>query len=216
MTTATLKQNTLPIYLPSILLIWFSLIAGLSFNQFFITGHGEPPVYLLITAVISISTFSIAYWRLVQFRDFVLNIDMRLLIMLHSWRTLGLGFIMLYSIGELPALFAFLAGFGDAIVAVGAVFLTYAMFTKKDGVSKKWVKRWNTFGLLDFVIAISIGVLQRTDALLFQANGINSDLMSQFPFVLIPGFLVQIFTLTHIIIYLQLKNKHQNQSLIRF
>lgn len=216
MTTAALKQNTQSIYLPATLLAWFSLITLLSLNQFFLSEPGEPPVNLLFTAVISVGIFFIAYWQIIQFRDFVLNIDMRLLIILHSWRTLGLGFIMLYSIGELPALFAFLAGFGDAIVAVGAVFLTYAMFTRKEGVSKKWVKRWNTFGLLDFVIAVSIGVLQRTDAILFQANGINSDLLSQFPFVLIPGFLVQMFTLTHIIIYLQLKNKHQNQSLIRF
>lgn len=135
--------------------------------------------------------------------------------MLHSWRTLGVGFILLYYVSELPALFSFLAGFGDALVAIGAVFLAYAMFTNKNGVSKKTVWRWNTFGLLDFVVAISIGVLTRTDAILFQTNGVSSDLMAQFPFVLVPAFLVQIFTLTHIIIYLQLKNKYQNQNIIR-
>ncbi|GMR16055.1 MAG: hypothetical protein BMS9Abin31_0359 [Gammaproteobacteria bacterium] len=216
MTTAALKHNNLPLLLPVTLLLWFLLILGLSMKQFFITEQGVPPFNLLMTGGISLSAFFIAYWLIPQFRDYVLNIDMRLLILLHSWRTLGLGFIMLYYVGELPALFSFLAGFGDAIVAFSAVFLTYAMFTNKKGVSKKTVWRWNTFGLLDFIIAVGIGVLTRTDAILFQSNGISSDLMTQFPLALVPAFLVQIFTLSHIIIYLQLKNKHQNRNTIRF
>ena len=210
MTTTALKHNNQAMYLPTILLIWFLLIVGLSLNQFFITEKGAPPLNLLMTGGIPLSVFFITYWRMPTFRNYVLNIDMRLLILLHSWRMLGVGFILLYYVGELPALFSFLAGIGDAIVAISAVFLTYAMFTNKKGVSTKAVFRWNTFGLLDFVIALSVGILTRTDGILFQANNVSSDLMTQFPFVLVPAFLVQVFTLTHIIIYLQLKNKYQN------
>ena len=81
------------------------------------------------------------------------------------------------------------------------------MFLDNNRVSRKWVFRWNSFGLLDFIVAVSVGVLTRQGALLVPASGLNSDLMAQFPFVLIPAFLVQVFTLTHIIIYLQLRNK---------
>lgn len=215
MTTHALKQNHQAEILPT-LLTWFLLIVGLSLNQFFITAQGEAPLNLLMTGAISIGLFYLAYFKMPQFRTYVLNIDMRLLIMLHSWRTLGLGFILLYYVGELPALFAFPAGIGDAMVAVGAVFLTYSLFTNKNGVSKKLIWRWNTFATLDFIVAVSLGVLTRTDALLFQANAASSDLMTAFPFVLIPAFLVQMFAITHIIIYLQLMNNYKDQSVIRY
>ena len=38
--------------------------------------------------------------------------------------------------------------------------------------------------------------------------------MTVFPFVLIPGFLVQVFAITHIIIYLQLHNTHRKEKFI--
>ena len=196
------------------LMLWFLLIVGLSLNQVFIPQKGEPPFYLLLSAIISMGLFFSAYSFIPRFRDYVLNLDMRFLILLHTWRMLGMGFVMLYLFDELPPLFAFLAGFGDAATAIAAVFLAYALFTYTQGVSKKWISRWNTFGLLDFVIAVSVGVLTQTDAVLFAANGIDSDLMTVYPFVLIPGFLVQVFTITHIIIYLQLKNNHHTQELI--
>lgn len=215
MTTEILKHDHQAEILPT-LLTWFFLIAGLSLNRFFITEQGELPLNLLMSAVISIGLFYLAYFQMPKFRSFVLNLDMRLLIMLHSWRTLGLGFIFLYYVGELPALFAFPAGLGDAMVAVGAVFLTYSLFTNSKGVSKKTVWRWNTFAVLDFVVAVSLGVLTRTDALLFQPGTVSSDAMTTFPFVLVPAFLVQIFAITHIIIYLQLMNNYKDQNVIRF
>lgn len=216
MTTATIKHNKHSYRLPMILLAWFLLIVGLSINQFFIPEQGIPPFNLLSTGAISLSLFFLAYWKLPQFREYIFNIDMRLLIMLHSWRTLGLSFIFLYYVEKLPTLFSFLAGFGDAIVAVSAVFLAYRMFTNKNGTAKKTIKAWNTFGIIDFIIAVSIGVLTQTDAFLYNVNGVNSDLMTQFPFVLVPAFLVQLFMLTHIIIYLQLKNKYSSNSTIHF
>lgn len=195
-----------------ILLVWFFLVLTLSLNQGFIPTQGETPLNILLSIAISLGLFFIAYLRISTFKDYVLRIDMRFLIMLHSWRMLGIGFVMLYMLNKLPPLFAFLAGFGDAATAIAAVFVAYALFTKRQGVSKKLIWRWNTFGLVDFVIALTVGILTQTDAILFSSNGVSSDLMVTFPFALIPGFLVQVFTITHIIIYLQLKNNHQDKQ----
>lgn len=196
------------------LLVWLSLILALSLNQAFIPVRGEPPQNILLSVIASLSLFTLAYRLMPAFREYVLNIDMRFLIMLHSWRMLGMGFVMLYMFDKLPPLFAILAGVGDAATAIAAVFLAYALFTKRQGVSKSLVWRWNTFGLLDFIVAVSVGILTQTDAILFAANGVSSDMMVAFPLVIIPGFLVQVFTLTHIIIYLQLHNTHQNNKVI--
>ena len=210
--TATLYTKHKPISI--IILMWFMLILALSLNDIFIPPTGESPVNILLSAAISVGFFMLAYWRITTFREYVLNIDMRFLIMLHSWRMIGMGFVMLYLFDILPPLFAFLAGFGDAATAIAAVFLAYALFTNTQGVSKRLIWRWNTFGLLDFVIAVSVRILTQTDAILFAANGVSSDLMTAFPFVLIPGFLVQLLTITHIFIYLQLHNNYKHQKFI--
>ncbi|MFW2371616.1 MAG: hypothetical protein ACN4GM_00725 [Gammaproteobacteria bacterium] len=198
-----------------VLLTWLSLIVVLGLNEVFVTAAGEPPLAILISMATSISLFSIAYLSFPAVRDYVLKLDMRFLIMLHSWRMLGMAFIMLHLFGHLPSLFAYLAGLGDALTAILAVFLAYSLVKAGEGVSKKTIWRWNTFGLVDFIIAVSVGILTRTDAILAPATGVNSDIMTVFPFVIIPGFLVQLFTLTHIIIYLQLKNNHRHDSQVK-
>lgn len=198
-----------------VLLTWFGLVFALSLNDFFVPPPGEPPLNLLLMALLAIGIFFTAYYTLDRFRDYVLNLDMRLLIMIHSWRTLGLGFVMLYLFDRLPALFALTAGLGDALAAIGAVFLAYALFQRPETVSRKWIWRWNAFGLLDFILAVSLGIMTRSGGLLMQADTVNSDIMTQLPFIIIPGFLVQVFTLTHIIIFLQLKQQRSDLSVSR-
>lgn len=189
-----------------ILLAWFGLILGLSLNGTFMPAAGEPPRLLLFTGLVSLGLFALAWRSLPALRSYLLSLDLRLLILLHGTRTLGLGFIMLYMVDELPMLFAMLAGFGDAIAALGAIVLAYLLFTRKSGVPIRLIRSWNTFGVVDFIVAVSIGVLTRENAILASGNSVNSDLMSAFPFALIPAFLVQVFLLTHIIIYLQLRH----------
>ena len=209
------QQDQQHLFIGILLLTWLTAIIGLSLNEAFVSGPGKAPLAILVSFAVTFTVFSVAYVGLPTFRSYVLNLDMRFLIMLHSWRMLGMGFVMLHLFDQLPGLFAYLAGLGDSLTAVMAVFLAYALFNNKQGVSKNWVRRWNTFGMVDFIVAVSIGILTRTDAMLAPANGMNSDLMTVFPFVIIPGFLVQVFALTHIIIYLQLKNNHEHEETIK-
>jgi hypothetical protein len=222
MTSATtrLDHSTTPLrqkphhFIALFLFAWLCLIALLGYNEFFIPDTGQPPIMLLVSGVASLLLFTLAYRYSHFFRDYVLNLDMRLLVMLHGFRTLGMGFVMLYSIGKLPAIFALPAGFGDAIAAVWAIIIAYHWFTRPHGLKRKTLLRWNHFGLLDFMFALSLGVLSQTNGMLQFVDAPSSDLMVVFPFVLIPGFLVQVFFITHIIIYLQLRNNWKNQDTI--
>ena len=140
-----------------VLLLWFALIMVLSINGVFISEPGTVPVNILLSFVTSLGIFTLCYRVVAGFRLYVLGLDMRLLILLHSWRMLGLGFIMLYTQDSLPALFAYVAGFGDALTAIFASVLAYAFFIRPASVSRQMLWRWNSFGLLDFVLAVSIG-----------------------------------------------------------
>jgi len=213
--TITRVQDKRHLRIGFVLLGWFAIISALGMNNVFVSRPGEAPLAILVSFVLTLVLFTVAYTSVPAFREYILKLDMRFLIMLHSWRMLGMGFIMLYLFDQLPALFAYLAGLGDALAAMGAVVLAYAMFTNINGVSKHWIWRWNTFGLLDFIVAVTVGILTRSGAPLAPATGVNSDLMTTFPFVIIPAFLVQVFALMHIIIYLQLQTNHKQHERIK-
>ncbi len=217
-TTATLPpvERNQHAIIGLILLAWFGIVLGLSLSGTFVPPTGELPLNLLLSGLLTLGLFTLAYRTLPVFRAYVLNLDMRLLILLHSWRMLGLGFVMLYVVDQLPMLFAYLAGFGDALAAIGAIVVGYLLFIRRAGVSVKLISRWNTFGLVDFIIAVSVGVMTQTKGILASTTGVDSDLMTVFPFVIIPAFLVQVFTLTHIIIYLQLNYTWKGKSHVQF
>ncbi len=201
-------------YTAVVLFLWFSLIVVLGQNGFFIPEAGQPPAMLLVSGAVVLALFTLAYRYHASFRSYVLNLDMRLLVMMHGTRTLGLGFIMLYSIGQLPAFFSLMAGFGDAITAIWAVGMSYYWFTHRQGLSRKMLLRWNHFGLIDFILALGIGALSQTGGLFHIAGGPSNDLVVMMPIVLVPGFLVQVLVITHIIIYLQLHNNWKGQDMI--
>lgn len=210
------SSHSAHLYTILVLLVWFGMIAVLGINGFFITETGQPPLMLLVTGVVSLLLFTVGYRSITAFRSYILNLDMRLLLMLHGFRTLGLGFVMLYSIAQLPAIFALSAGFGDAITAVWAIIIAYYWWAHAHGLNKKTLLRWNHFGLADFVLALGLGVLSRSNGLLQFTGSPSSDLMMTFPFVVIPGYLVQVLVITHIIIYLQLRNNWKDQAVIKY
>jgi len=217
-TIAVKRENALDkrhLITGGIIMSWLTLIVSLGINGAYSVESGQPPIILILSFISTYSIFTILYLGSSAVREYLLSLDMRFLIMLNSWRMIGIGFIMLNMFDHLPALFAYVAGIGDAMTAVAAVFLAFNLMKRKEGVAKSVIIRWNTFGLADFIIAVSLGLLTRTDALLAPGNGVNSDLMIAFPMVIIPGFLVQLLSLSHIIIFLQLRNNHKNETYVK-
>lgn len=196
------------------LALWFMLILYLTLTGAFETPAGQSPLGILAAILLPQAIFLAAYLASKSFRNYVLQIDMRALILLHAWRTLGIGFLMLYTVGQLPMLFAFPAGIGDAMAAWVATFIGIAFFLNKSGVERRWIQSWNTFGLLDFVVAISIGILTREAGIAQLGGAIGSDAMTAFPLALVPGFGVPFFIITHLIVYLQLRNNWPGQQRI--
>ena len=134
-------------------------------------------------------------------------LDIRLLILPHTLRMVGMGFIFLYFYDRLPALFAFPAGLGDALAAIAAMYLT-GRFLLGLPVTNAAIRRWNFYAFLDFVIAVSMGVLTRSGGLLQLEGHPVSDPMGLFPLALIPGYFVPLYICTHIMIWLKLRSEH--------
>ena len=128
-TTATLSsdQRSQHITIGLILLAWFGIVLGLSLNGTFIPPAGEPPLNLLVSGLVTLSLFALAYCILPAFRAYVLGLDMRLLILLHGWRMLGLGFDS--------------AGIHVHGRRGDALFACQSSQTRRDGVGETWVGR---------------------------------------------------------------------------
>lgn len=171
-------------------------------SQTFVTAPGSVPWPTIAAALAPVSIYLFAYNINGSFRDFVLGFDQRILILLHSWRVIGFGFVFLYFYDILPGLFALPAGIGDSVAAILALSLGISMFLGHK-VSRNRILLWNYFGLIDFVIAVTAGVM--TGAL--GLTDISSRAMGYFPLAVIPGFFVPAYVITHIIIFQQLKNK---------
>jgi hypothetical protein len=186
---------------------WFVTVLGAVLSGGFSASEGQRPVAILMAVTMSVITYAIAYYRIRAFREWVLSLDLRLLILLHSWRMVGAGFVFLYFYDRLPALFALPAGLGDAMTAIGAVFIGITLYERASTVSPERVYLWNAFGLFDFVVAVSMGVMTRTGEVLHFSGQVSSDIMGTFPLALIPGFAVPFYVITHLIIHAQLKRQ---------
>lgn len=190
----------------TLLLAWLAAILVLISSGAYHSQGIDFPVVLVLSLVFPVAAFGLGLLLSPAVRDYVLRFDLRLLILVHAWRTVGLGFVMLYSLDLLPGLFALTAGLGDVLTAITAVFLATALFRHAGQVDRQWIARWNLFGLTDFILAVSLGLLTRKGMPLHTGTGPSSDMMSDFPLVLIPAFVVPLLVITHMMIFVQLKH----------
>jgi len=200
MTTLTLQSCECRIRTWSLLLLgWVSGTVILAASGSLASNDLLMPVLVFAP----VAGFALAYRTNPTFRAAVLSLDTGVLVIMHSWRMLGLGFLLLYAYGVLPGLFAWLAGLGDAMAAVGATFIGIKLLRGNE-VSKQSILRWNTYGLIDFLIAVMVGTLLRSSLL---GSATSTDPLSSLPLSLIPTLVVPFFIITHLIIFLQLREK---------
>jgi len=73
----------------------------------------------------------------------------------HTFRLVGAAFIIAMALGKLPAAFALPAGLGDIAVGITALFIARRL-AGGDRTGAAW---FNILGLLDLIVAVSIGFL---------------------------------------------------------
>ena len=90
-------------------LLFLAWIAG----TVVLSASGALAEYDLLMPVMSllpVVVFAVALHHSPALRATALSLDTGVLVILHSWRVLGLGFLLLYAHDILPGLFAWLAG----------------------------------------------------------------------------------------------------------
>ena len=183
--------------------VWFAAIVALAANGSLALLPGDAPVMTLATILGPPLTFALALLSFPRFRAWALSLDPALLTAMQGWRVLGGGFLMVYAFGYLPGFFAFPAGLGDVAVGIGAPFAAIALARGTVRLDSRKLLSVHISGLLDFVVAISLGIMAR-DNIPGLVDGVTSSAMGELPLVLIPAFGVPIFIILHLIVLVQI------------
>lgn len=187
------------------LLVWLvaAIVAGATG---LVTAPGRPPLMLLMFIAVPIALGVVAYSLSASLRAWTDGFSLTWLVGLHIWRFVGFGFILAWALGRLPAGFAFPEGLGDVAAAAGALALVPGL--RRGTASPAWLLAWNTFGLIDLVSALTVGVLYSNSPLgVLGRGGVSTELMVTFPVSLIPTFFVPLFILLHLLTFARLARR---------
>jgi hypothetical protein len=184
------------------LTVWLLLVVSLGASGAFVGPPGRPPLPIAIGVTAPLVLFFACLRLTPSFREFVLTLDLRLIAGMQAWRWAGLGFLSLYAHNVLPAIFALPAGLGDMAIGATAPWIILALARRPGFAASGTFIRWNVLGILDLLIAISIG----TASALFATGApgeISTAPMATLPLLLIPAFLVPFFLMLHVTALMQ-------------
>jgi len=184
-----------------LIVVWFMIIFALAYTGTFKDAEGTPPMSIIAANLVPLGLFVLLYNLSSQVHAWVQSANLSLLAGFHAVRTIGFSFLVLAGLRELPWLFAIPTGYGDILVALSAPFIAYQLSTNNDFVSSNRFLIWNSFGVLDFMIAIGTGSVARV--LGPDVVGAGMEPVSSLPIVLIPAFFVPMLMLGHVVMLMR-------------
>jgi hypothetical protein len=127
------------------------------------------------------------------------------LIGLQVYRVFGGIFLVGWTRGVVPGIFALPAGIGDVTTGLLALPVAYYL-ASRNGAAVRSAIAWNIFGLLDFTIAVGIGLAIAPGPLQLIVPSIPNTGAGLYPTVLIPAFAVPSSILLHVLSLRQLRH----------
>jgi hypothetical protein len=186
----------------SVLVGWFVIAVALALVGVYGAATSRiPTIQFGIAIPILIGCFMI--WRWPAVSRLIDAVPRHWLIAIQFYRVEGVTFLVLFAAGLLPGLFALPAGLGDVAVGLLAAAIGIGAAGGRP-LNARTVLRWNLLGIADLIVALSTGFLTAPSAFQMFAFERPNVLISTFPLVLIPTFLVPLAILLHIISLIQL------------
>ncbi len=175
-------------------LIWFILALSGSILGTFVPKQGDLPVAAYLAVGGPVILFVAGYLLSGAFRRFVRSLvgDPFSITALQISRVLGFSMAIQAFRHALPAVFGLPAGFGDSFIGVTAL-LAAASWSSGTRSGKAVFVLWNVLGMLDLIIAVSMGVL----ATFTQSGPVTMAPMRLYPLSLIPTFGVPLAFILH-------------------
>lgn len=183
--------------------MWFigACVIGLSGLYY---GLPAPAVGATNATLVTLSLLAIFFVPVI--RMWALSVSLRLLILYHIVRFVGIAFLVLLSQGTIPGAFAITAGWGDIAVAVLALIVAVTCVPVASATRWWIVLFWNTFGLIDILYVLRTGIglaLADMEQMLW---------ITAFPMSLLPTFIVPLVIVTHVLIFVRLRRLQASRA----
>jgi hypothetical protein len=207
LTSGRRRTTWLAVMVP--LTLWAAIAWTAAINGVFRTGASPLPVLPLaiLLPVIVGAPLLLLSKRVGQ----LLNaIPTTWLVALQLYRVFGSQWLAYWLRGLLPGLWALPAGTGDVLTGLFAAPAAIALATGT-AEGRKAAILWNIFGLADFAVAITLGLIISPGPLqLIVPNGPNIGL-DGYPNVLTPAFVVPSSILLHVLSLRQLRRRRARE-----
>jgi hypothetical protein len=145
-------------------------------------------------------------------RRALIAIPLPLLAGLNAFRLGGLLFVLLAGAGRLSGPFPYIAGWGD--FATGALAIPAAwLLAGETSFRDRLIFAWNTFGMLDLIVAVALGLVSRNGSPLQLIHaGVGTAAMQTLPWAFVPSVLVPFFLIAHGIIFAQIRARARGKA----
>jgi hypothetical protein len=134
-----------------------------------------------------------------------------LLTLPHTLRLMGVAFVLAWALGELPWVFALPAGLGDMAIGISAPFVARAL-AREEGLER--AIRFNMLGIVDLVVALSIGFLAGLGPFGFEVTP-TTDPLALLPLALVPTVAVPTSLALHIVSLVRLREAIRDRRMVR-
>jgi hypothetical protein len=186
-----------------VLVGWFGVAVALALVGVYSAAASRIPT-IQFGIAIPILIGCLMIWRWPAVSQLIDAVPRPWVIAIQFYRVEGAIFLVLFAAHLLPGLFALPAGLGDVAVGLLAAAIGIGA-TGGRQLNPRTVSRWNLLGIADLTVAVSTAFLTAPSAFQMFAFERPNQLISMFPLVLIPTFLVPLAILLHIISLIQLR-----------
>jgi hypothetical protein len=207
------NRQELSRFLWGLLVAWFLVVFAAGSIGIFDAGtrySTRLPISLGLAAMMPVLVFGLWFLASASFREHLMSLNPVVLTAVQTWRVGGVVFLILMANGILPPFFALPAGLGDMFVGITAPFVALALVRNK--LSAGRLILWQALGIVDLVVAVTMGVLCSPSPIGILAHGITTRAMGQLPMSLIPTFAVPLLVILEIICIAQVRESGRTSA----
>jgi hypothetical protein len=189
--------------------LWLAVIWSTAINGVFRPGNNTPPLVPLAIFLPVIVGVPILL-RSKRIGELLDVMPASWLIGLQVYRVFGGIFLVGWARGVIPGLFALPAGIGDVTTGLLALPVAYFLASRNADAVRAGIA-WNIFGLVDFTIAVGIGLATAPGPPQLIVPSIQNSGVGLYPTVLIPAFAVPSSILLHVLSLRQLRRARRQR-----
>ena len=180
----------------ALLLAWF-VVALVSARLGFYQGSASRVPTIQYGLFVPIAAGVVLFWRWELLRRVVEAVPLEWFAGIQMFRVEGAIFLLLVAAGRVPGVFAWPAGIGDVVVGLLAPIVATAYARRPETMTDR-LRWWNLLGIADLAIAVTTGFLSSPSRMQLFAFDRPNVMITAFPLVVIPVFLVPIAVLLHL------------------